>query len=247
VSMTPCDAPGASATRRDLLAGGPIEVRAQPVELHARSAPERRQSRLGPYESMTTQRRELANRDPIPGHNEGFALVKLAHDLAAVIAKLTLSDLPGHTRKCSTCATRPVHVHRTGFIDSSCGHRPSLPIGLCSIAVELVSDGLKRVVHAVVTDQPDVQPGVLHDCQCSHHRVDAFVGVAERPAAHTGQQHDVRHPGTRLLDFRQQRGLVSIRKRVFQSFEDTPAGQILKLAKLQAPAEPGLVVARCGG
>ena len=52
--MTPCDARGASATRRDLLAGGPIEVRAQPVELHARSAPERRQSRLGPYESMPT-------------------------------------------------------------------------------------------------------------------------------------------------------------------------------------------------
>ena len=168
--MTPCDARGASATRRDLLAGGPIEVRAQPVELHARSAPERRQSRLGPYESMPTQRRKLANRDPIPGHNEGFALVKLAHDLAAVIAKVTLGDLPGHTRKCRACATRAVHVHRTGFIDSSCGHRPSLPIGLCSIAVELVSDGLKRVVHAVVTDQPDVQPGVLDD------------RVAERPA-----------------------------------------------------------------
>ena len=33
---------------------------------------------------------------------------------------------------------------------------------MCSIAVELVSDGLKRVVHAVVTDQPDVQPGVMH-------------------------------------------------------------------------------------
>jgi hypothetical protein len=33
-----------------------------------------------------------------------------------------------------------------------------------------------------------------------------------------------------------------IRKRVFQSFEDSPAGQILKLAELLAPVEPGLVV-----
>ena len=33
-----------------------------------------------------------------------------------------------------------------------------------------------------------------------------------------------------------------IRKRVFQSFADSPAGQILKLAKLLAPVGPGLVV-----
>ena len=33
-----------------------------------------------------------------------------------------------------------------------------------------------------------------------------------------------------------------IRKRVFQSFEDSPAGQILKLAGLLAPMRPGLVV-----
>lgn len=33
-----------------------------------------------------------------------------------------------------------------------------------------------------------------------------------------------------------------IRNRVFQSFADTPAGQILELAKLLAPVGPGLVV-----
>jgi hypothetical protein len=33
-----------------------------------------------------------------------------------------------------------------------------------------------------------------------------------------------------------------IQKRVFQSFEDGPAGQVLKLAKLLAPIRPGLVV-----
>ena len=83
--------------RRDLLADGPIEVGSQPVELHARSAPERRHNRLGAYESMPTQRGKLADRDPIPGHNEAFAPVELAHDLAAVIAELTLGDLSCHT------------------------------------------------------------------------------------------------------------------------------------------------------
>jgi hypothetical protein len=47
---------------------------------------------------MPTQRGKLADRDSIPGHDEGFALVKLAHNLAAVIAKLTLGDLSGHTK-----------------------------------------------------------------------------------------------------------------------------------------------------
>jgi hypothetical protein len=83
--------------RRDLLAGCPIKVRSEPVELHARSASERGDGRLGAYESMPTQRGKLADRDSIPGHDEGFALVKLAHNLAAVIAKLTLGDLSGHT------------------------------------------------------------------------------------------------------------------------------------------------------
>ena len=98
VSMRRCDARAASVRRCDLLAGGLIEVRSQPVQLDTRSASERRHSRLGTDESMATQWRQLFDRNPIPGHNEGFALVKLAHNLAAVIAELTLGDLSGHIR-----------------------------------------------------------------------------------------------------------------------------------------------------
>jgi len=33
-----------------------------------------------------------------------------------------------------------------------------------------------------------------------------------------------------------------IRKRIFESFEDSPAGQIVKLAKMLGPVAPGFVV-----
>jgi hypothetical protein len=101
--MRPRD--GASATRLDLLAGGPIEVPSESVELDARSASERRDDGVGAYKAMPPQRKKLADRDAIPGHNEGFALVKLAHNLAAVIAKFPLSDLSCHNPNCSTSAT----------------------------------------------------------------------------------------------------------------------------------------------
>ena len=71
---------------------------ARTVEPHPRSAPERGDGRLGAYESMPAERGKLADRDSIPGHYERLALIKLAHDLAAVIAQLALGDLFGHTR-----------------------------------------------------------------------------------------------------------------------------------------------------
>lgn len=96
--MSPCDGRPASATRRDLLVGRPIEIRSEPVQPHPRSAPERGDGRLGADESMPPQRGKLADRDSIPGHDERFAVVKLAHNVAAVIAQLPLGDLFGHTK-----------------------------------------------------------------------------------------------------------------------------------------------------
>jgi hypothetical protein len=78
------------------LAGDSIEVRPEPVQVNARRASERRDGRFGAYESMPAQRGKLADRDSVSGHDEALALVKLAHDFSAVIAKLTLSDLSGH-------------------------------------------------------------------------------------------------------------------------------------------------------
>jgi len=93
--------------RRELLTGGPVEVGSQPAELYAWSAAERRHGRMGTDESMATQWGKLADRDPIAGHNEGFALVKMAHNLAAVITQFALGDFSGHPLNCSTSATLP--------------------------------------------------------------------------------------------------------------------------------------------
>jgi hypothetical protein len=42
---------------------------------------------------MPAQRGKLADRDSIPGHDEPLALVKLAHNVAAVVTQLPLGDL----------------------------------------------------------------------------------------------------------------------------------------------------------
>jgi hypothetical protein len=99
--------------RCELLAGGPVEVCSQPVELYAWSTSERRHCRLGTDESMPTQWGKLADWNPIPGHNEGFALVQLAHNLAAVIAQLTLGDLSGHLRTVAQVLHRGVCPRRS--------------------------------------------------------------------------------------------------------------------------------------
>jgi hypothetical protein len=95
--MSPCDGRGVSATGRDLLAGGLIEIRSESIEPHPRSAPECGDGRFGAYESVPTQGGKLADWDSISGDDERLALVELAHNLAAVITQLPLSDLFRHT------------------------------------------------------------------------------------------------------------------------------------------------------
>ncbi len=48
---------------------------------------------------------------PFLAHDEGFALVKLAHDLAAVIAQLAPSDLSGRTGKVARMLRRTLNVY----------------------------------------------------------------------------------------------------------------------------------------
>jgi hypothetical protein len=97
VSIKPCDARAISATRHDRLVGRPIEVCSQSLQLDRRRASECGYCRLGADEPVAAQRQKLTDGNPIPGHNEGCALVELTHNLAAVIAQLALGDLSIHT------------------------------------------------------------------------------------------------------------------------------------------------------
>ena len=184
--MRPCDARAASATRRDLLAGGPIEVGSQPVELHARSAPERRHSRRGADESMPTQWGKLADRDPIPGHNEGFALVKLAHNLAAVIAEFTLGDLSGHTPTVARV------LHRTHVADDlkwTGSHDTGGRVDGVGSNASWVCDGLVGLAEEVTPVVQRGRPGVCDSLAAQHLSSRTWVGYR-----HVDDARDRRSP-----------------------------------------------------
>ena len=57
---------------------------------------EERKGCVSAHESVPSQRRELADRHTISSHHVRFAEVQSAHDLATVIAKLSLGDLSRH-------------------------------------------------------------------------------------------------------------------------------------------------------
>lgn len=115
--MSPCGGRGTSATRRYLLAGGPVQICSEPVEPHPGSAPERGDGRFGADESMPAQRGKLADRGSVPGHNERLTLVKLAHDVATAVAQLPLGDLFGHTKSVARVLHRSSTVPTSGYVE----------------------------------------------------------------------------------------------------------------------------------
>lgn len=79
-----------SDTRRNALVGNGVEIGRQPFCVDRRRATKERNSELGSDETVTTHWREFRDRHAIPGDHERFAFVESAHDLAALIAKLSL-------------------------------------------------------------------------------------------------------------------------------------------------------------
>jgi hypothetical protein len=73
----------------------------------------------------------------VPGHDEGFALVELAHDLAAVIAQLSLSDLSGHTGKVARALRRTLNV----CVPDELAERARLPGLNVSVLMQAVIPG----------------------------------------------------------------------------------------------------------
>lgn len=86
--------------------GDGVQVGAKAVEVNPGCAPESRHRRRRTDEPIAPQGGKLPNRNPVARHDEGLAAVKLPHDLSAVVAQFTLSDLSSHKPKVARRATQ---------------------------------------------------------------------------------------------------------------------------------------------
>jgi hypothetical protein len=85
-----------SGTWQDPLVEHPIDVRAEGCGIDGGSTCKCLQRGGGWYELPSTERAQLSDGCAVARDYERFAAVELAHDLAAVIAQLTLCDLSRH-------------------------------------------------------------------------------------------------------------------------------------------------------
>ena len=82
-----------------------VDVNPEALPIEHRRAREERNRRLGPNELPLTERRQLPDRNTVTSDDERLAAVERPHDLAALVAKLSLADLSRHIAYCSTRAT----------------------------------------------------------------------------------------------------------------------------------------------
>ena len=75
-------------------------------------------------------------------------MVKLAHDLAAVIAKLTLGDLLGHIRKCSTRATPRCTLPNTSYGQGVFNRHGSPPVPLVPLILDHNVRNTRQIANA---------------------------------------------------------------------------------------------------
>lgn len=95
VSITP-RATGASATRCRVLIDEAVDVSAEPRGVDGRGVLEGGERNVGRDEATPVDRRELGDRDAVAGDQEALAFVEGAHDLAALIAQMSLCDDTSH-------------------------------------------------------------------------------------------------------------------------------------------------------
>jgi prevent-host-death family protein len=75
-----------------------IDVGSEPRTVQDWSAREKLDGCLGADEPTLSKRRQLADRNAVAGDDERLAAIERAHDLAALVPKLSLADLPRHIR-----------------------------------------------------------------------------------------------------------------------------------------------------
>ena len=74
-----------------------IQVRAQLLQLDGWRATECSKRSVAGNEPLASDRRQFANCDAVAGHDEAFARVECAHDLAAVVAQFALGEISSHS------------------------------------------------------------------------------------------------------------------------------------------------------
>ena len=117
--------------------GDGVQVGAKAVEVNPGCAPESRHRRRRADEPIAPQGGKLPNRNPVARHDEGLAAVKLPHDLSAVVAQFTLSDLSSHKPNVARRATQAFILPQgTGMLTAipRVGENPQLN---CCFLVEL--------------------------------------------------------------------------------------------------------------
>src|SRR5581483_7016213 len=92
-----------SGTGRRILIENRVEIAPQVIEPWRTD--KRRNRCISGNEAASPERRELPHRNPVARDDEGLPAVQGAHDLSAVVTKLSLGDFPAHMGYCSTRAT----------------------------------------------------------------------------------------------------------------------------------------------
>src|SRR5256885_11185905 len=82
-----------------------LEVQGDTLGPEDGSAGEGNDGGFGGDELPLSERDKLADRYAVSRYDERLPPVERAHDLATLIAELSLCDLPCHLDHCSTCAT----------------------------------------------------------------------------------------------------------------------------------------------
>jgi len=96
-----------------------VKVREEPVGLHSRQcggSPE--QSRRG-HESAALDRTQLSSRHAVAGHDERFAGVERAHDLAAIVAQFPLRDGSCHGSRVARVLWRHKRLNGDEIVSSA--------------------------------------------------------------------------------------------------------------------------------
>jgi hypothetical protein len=82
-----------------------VDVGSEPRNVEDWSAREEGDGCISADEPSLPERRQLADRNAVAGDDECLAAIQRAHDLAAFVPKLSLTDLSRHIPNRSTCAT----------------------------------------------------------------------------------------------------------------------------------------------